>query len=489
MPERLAQLARDMPPSRVLVVGDFMLDRYVWGSIERVSPEAPVHVLDVQTEEDRPGGAGNVALNLLALGAEVACVGLRGRDEAGRRLAHLLKRAGAEVHGLIEDRDRRTTVKTRMLAASQQVLRVDREDRAPASGATGRRLQTAIRQALKGVQVVVAADYAKGTLAPGVARMLIETARRRGLPVLVDPHRRKDYEKYKGCTVLKPNLAEAAMVIGAEPQTDEEVATSGAALRRKVHADAVMLTRGAAGLSVIWKGHKPLHIRGLPRQVFDVTGAGDTVIAALAWALGGGVALPDAAELANVAGSVVVGKVGSATVGRDELVHHILDVHHGAGLKVVTPADAAKVLAPHRARGERIVFTNGCFDVMHVGHIRAFQFAKGLGDVLVVGLNTDTSVRRIKGRGRPVLNEMDRAQILGALEAVDYIVLFDESTPLKLIKRVRPDVLVKGQDYTHETVVGADFVQSIGGEVVLAPIVDGVSTSAILDRIRRSEES
>lgn len=486
MTERLAHLARDTPSSRVVVVGDYMLDHYVWGTIERVSPEAPVHVLDVREEEDRPGGAGNVALNLLALGAEVACVGVRGNDDPGRRLARHLKRAGADVTGLIVDKTRRTTLKTRMLAANQQVLRVDREDRNDVEGPSLRGLRNAYRTAARGAQAVVISDYAKGAIPPAFAAHIIDTCRKRSRPVLVDPHRRKDYHKYKGCTVLKPNLAEAALVLGADPDTDADIERAGAALRKQVQADAVVLTRGAAGLSVIRKGRKPLHVRGLLRQVYDVTGAGDTVAATLAWCLGAGMPLPDAAALANVAASVVVGKVGSATVSRDEIVHHLLDVHHAAGLKIVSPRDIAKALAPHHHRGERVVFTNGCFDLLHTGHIRSFQFAKGLGDVLVVGLNTDRSVRRLKGKGRPVLHEDDRAQILGALEAIDYIVLFDDPTPLKLIKRVRPDVLVKGEDYTRATVVGADFVESIGGHVVLAPVIQGVSTSDIFDRIRRA---
>ncbi len=488
MTEHLAQLARNMPGARVVVVGDYMLDHYVWGAIERVSPEAPVHVLDVREEEDRPGGAGNVVLNLLALGADVACVGLRGHDDAGRRLVKHLKRAGADVQGLVIDNTRRTTLKTRMLAANQQVLRVDREDRDVVAGPALRELQAAFRTALASAQAVIVSDYAKGALAPTLAATVIEACRKRGAPVLVDPHRRTDYQKYKGCSVLKPNLAEAALVLGAEPQSDAEIAQAGAALRKQVQADAVVLTRGPAGLSVIRKGRKALHVRGLPRQVYDVTGAGDTVIATLAWSLAGDTPLPDAAALANVAASVVVGKVGSATVSRDEIVHHVLDVHHAAGLKIVPPRMIADALAPHVARGERIVFTNGCFDLLHAGHIRSFQFAKGLGDVLVVGLNTDASVRRLKGKGRPVLREDDRAQILGALEAIDYIVLFDEPTPLKLIKRIRPDVLVKGKDYTRDTVVGADFVESIGGEVVLAPVIDSASTTDIFERIRRSRD-
>ena len=484
MTDRLVQLVRDIAPPRALVLGDFMLDRYVWGDVERVSPEAPVHVLDVDREEDRPGGAGNVAVNLRALGAEVVCIGLRGNDAEGRALVRLLKRAGADVTGLIQDKDRRTTLKTRMLAANQQVLRVDREDREPVSGRMARSVLAAYRQALKACDVIVIPDYAKGCVPPAVAKAVIAAARDRDVPVLVDPHRRADYVKYQGCTILKPNLAEAGIVLGDDPLTDAEVVEAGQTLRKQVRADAVVLTRGAAGMTLVRRGARPVHVRGLPRQVYDVTGAGDTVLAALAWALGGGTPLSDAVEIANVAASVVVGKLGSATVTTDELVHHLLDVHHAAGMKLVPTAKIGDALTPLRAAGKRIVFTNGCFDLLHIGHIRSLQFAKGLGDVLVVGLNTDASVRRTKGPGRPVLDEGDRAHILGALEAVDYIVLFSETTPLRLIKHVRPDVLVKGQDYTRQTVVGANFVEAIGGRVVLAPLIDGPSTSGLLDRIR-----
>ena len=471
----------------ILVVGDFMLDLYVWGDVERISPEAPVQVLSVESEEPRPGGAGNVAANLAALGARVLCCGLVGKDANGRSLRRMLKKLKIDISGIIEDKERPTTVKTRIIAHGQQLLRVDKENARPVGKALQREMLKRITDSLPACDAVLLSDYGKGTLPDEFIKLTIAACKKARKPALVDPARRRDFRIYAGCAALKPNLAEAAEASGVEITDIDSLEAAAKKILRATRAGHLVITQGGAGLTVFGKDAVPIHVAALSRPVYDITGAGDTVLSLVGYVLAGGGSIEEAAEIANVAAGLVVGKIGAAPVTRAEIAQELLGLHHVASHKLKTLDAIVHACAELRRRKQRIVFTNGCFDLLHVGHIKLFQFARNKGDALVVGLNSDESVRRLKGPNRPVLDHNERAYILSALEHVDYIVVFDEPTPLNLIKAIRPDVLVKGADYTEDTVVGRDFVESYGGRVELAPLVDGVSSTDIILRIANGE--
>ncbi|MBI5115567.1 D-glycero-beta-D-manno-heptose-7-phosphate kinase [Candidatus Poribacteria bacterium] len=467
----------------ILVTGDIMLDMYVWGNVERISPEAPVQVLKIESEEPRPGGAGNVAANLSALGARVSCCGIVGDDANGRLLCRLLGKLRVDTSGMLRDKERPTTVKTRMIAHGQQLLRVDKEETRPPTETIEKKLLERINALLPSCDAVLLSDYGKGTLSDDAIRKIVAASNKNHKPVLVDPARHRSVESYRQCTVLKPNRTEAALAAGM--QITDEVSLEAAATRLLDVSKAmcVLVTEGSNGMTVFRKSSEPLHVGGLSRPVYDITGAGDTVLSLLGYVLAGGGTIEEAAEIANVAGSIVVGKLGAAPVTKQEIIRELMSFQHVASHKIKTSDEIAAVCREHRRRKEKIVFTNGCFDLLHVGHIKLFQFAKNNGEVLVVGLNSDASVRKLKGPSRPLLKQTERAYILSALEQIDYIVVFEETTPLKLIKVVKPDVLVKGADYTRDTVVGRDFVESYGGRVELAPLVEGASSSGIMSRI------
>lgn len=471
----------------ILVVGDLMLDLYVWGSVDRISPEAPVQVLKVESEEARPGGAGNVASNLAALGATVTCCGIVGADSKGRSLCRLLSKQKIDISGIIEDKTRPTTVKTRMIAHSQQLLRVDREKALPPSGSLRSKMLKHITRIIGSCDAVIVSDYGKGTLSDESISEILSVCKKENKPVLIDPARQRNVAVYKGCTVLKPNLAEARSASGIEITDGVSLEKATRKLLNLTKAEHLVITQGAEGMTIFRKGARAVQVAGLSRPVYDITGAGDTVISLLAYVLAGGGTIEEAAELANVAGSLAVGKIGAVPVTRAELIREMLGLHHIESHKVKTFDEIVSVCRESRRRKQTIVFTNGCFDLLHVGHIKLFQFAKNNGKILIVGLNSDASVRKLKGQGRPILNQKERSYILSALEQVDYIVIFGETTPLKLIKAIKPDVLVKGADYTPGTVVGRDLVESYGGRVALAPLVEGVSSSGILSRIANND--
>jgi D-beta-D-heptose 7-phosphate kinase/D-beta-D-heptose 1-phosphate adenosyltransferase len=489
MRETLLARLESLRSPAVLVLGDLMLDLYVWGDVDRVSPEAPVQVLNVECEEARPGGAANVASNLAALGAKVLCSGVVGADANGRSLCRMLDRLKVDTAGIVHDKTRPTTVKTRMIAHSQQLLRVDRENVAPLSKTCRSELMEHIARAADACDVVVISDYGKGALPGETLTAVLSLCKKKKKPVFIDPARERDFGLYRGCTLLKPNLAEARSASAVDIVDEKSLEKAGRTLLRKTDAAHCVITRGGEGMTVFSKGARPFHVAGLIRPVYDITGAGDTVISLLSYGIGGGGAIEEAAELANVAASLVVGKIGAAPVTRAEIIRELLGLHHIESHKVKTFDEIVSVCEESRRRKETVVFTNGCFDLLHVGHIRLFQFAKNNGQILVVGLNSDASVRKLKGSGRPILNQQERSYILSALEQVDYIVIFGETTPLRLIKAVRPDVLVKGADYTHDTVVGRDFVESYGGRVALAPLVEGVSSSDIMSRIAENDKT
>ena len=467
---------------RVAVVGDFMLDRYLWGDASRISPEAPVPVVHARREEDRPGGAGNVALNLSALGAQPLCFGAIGADRDGQCLSKLLADAGAETAGLKSFDARPTVQKIRVLARNQQMLRVDREDCAPLADAAADQLVAQLRAAAW--DALVLSDYGKGVLTPRLIEGALAEARRRGAPSVVDPKHR-DLARYRGATMVTPNRAEAEIAAG-EPLPDHAaLARIGERWRSSCGLELLLVTLGADGMFLLGAERVPFHLPTAARQVFDVTGAGDTVVAMIAASLAARLDPETAIRLANCAAGVAVAKVGTVAVGRDEVLHAL----HAEGLTRKTlPTDAHDALraaaAAWRREGLRVVFTNGCFDLLHAGHVRYLQEARRQGDVLVIGLNDDASVRRLKGAPRPFNPLEDRAEVLAALACVDLVAPFSEDTPERIVRELGPDVLVKGSDWEGKEVAGADYVRAHGGVVRFVELLPGRSTTSLAERIR-----
>ena len=481
-----AWLGAGLDSLTVMVVGDVMLDRFVQGVVRRVSPEAPVPVIAVEGETESPGGAGNVARNVAALGAKAALVGAIGDDAVGGRLSAMLDRMPGIESTLIVEPGRPTTLKTRYLArgeggAWQQLLRADAETDAPLSAATNEALLRAVEAAAGASDSVVFSDYAKGVVGDSILPGLLE--RCAGARIVVDP-KSADFARYRGAAILTPNAAELARAAGHPCEDDSSVEDAARKAISSGGFEALVVTRGARGLSVVTDG-TALHLGAAERrEIYDVTGAGDTATAILATALSAGASIEAAARSANAGGGMVVGKVGSAVVRGGELAAalHALEVRAAAD-KVATLEAALDHVARWRRRGETVGFTNGCFDLLHPGHVALLAQARGACDRLVVGLNSDGSARRLKGADRPVQPESARAAVLASLKDVDLVVAFDADTPIGLIEAVRPEVLVKGADYRLEEVVGADFVQAYGGRVLLADIAPGHSTTATIARL------
>lgn len=479
MTDTLADLPRAFAGKTVLVLGDVMLDRFIYGAVDRISPEAPVPVITVEKETAMLGGAGNVARNVAALGAKAVLIGLVGQDAAGAALRGMIDAEAGLEADLIVDGGRRTTEKVRYISGSHQMLRVDREDRGPGDGAA---LLAAFQARLAAADVVVLSDYAKGVLTAEVVRGAIDAARAAGKPVIVDPKSR-DLARYDGATLIKPNRKEAAEATGVADNSDEASEEAGAAILAMAPGlDAALITRGGAGMTLAARGQAPVHLPATAVEVFDVSGAGDTVAATLALAVAAGASLADAARLANLAGGLVVAKLGTDVVTAGELAARAGSAEPGE-IKIADRDHARRIVEGWRARGLKVGFTNGCFDLLHPGHVSLLSQAKAACDRLIVGLNTDASVSKLKGPSRPVQKEAARATVLASLSSVDLVVLFDEDTPLNLIEAFRPDVLVKGADYTVETVVGSDVVLAYGGKVVLAALKQGQSTTALIGRM------
>ena len=479
-PRELAALAEAAGSVTVAVVGDLMLDETWTGEVSRIAPEAPVPLLHLSAMSRRAGGAGNVVENLSALGARVLALGAVGPEEEGAWLARRLTTLPGSKGTVVVDPRRTTPVKRRMVSEGRQMLRVDQEIAAGLSPDAERELLGAALRAVVEADVLLLSDYAKGTLTPAITSELIAAARKKGIPALVDPKGR-DYDRYRGATMVTPNRKELETVSGEAARDVAAVARLGERLRERLSLDALLVKLSDEGMLLLEPGREPRRIRARAREVFDVTGAGDTVLATLGVALGAGLDRPAAAEVANRAAGCAVARVGTAPV-------HWADLLEGLSAapdeKLLDRGHLAAVCATLRRAHRRIVFTNGCFDLLHPGHIRLLSEARKLGDLLVVGLNTDASVRKLKGPERPILGEHDRAQVLGGLDAVDFVALFDEETPERLIEAVRPDVLVKGGDYTEATVVGAPFVRSYGGRVALIPLVPGRSTTDLVSRMK-----
>lgn len=466
----------DFDQARVLVAGDLMLDRYWYGSTSRISPEAPVPVVHVGESEERPGGAGNVALNIAAFGGHAEVLGLTGDDEAARALAQRLEGAGVRCHFEYAP-GQPTVTKLRVVSRHQQLIRLDFED--GFHDIDSSELVSRFESLLPTCRAVVLSDYGKGTLSQ--APRLIALARAAGVPVLVDP-KGNDYTIYRGATVITPNLSEFEAQVG-HCRTDEELVTRAEALRGQLELDALLITRSEKGMTLVRAGQPALHLPTRAREVFDVTGAGDTVIAALAAGLAAGLDFAQATALANLAAGVVVAKLGTATATVPELRRAMREQDEFEG-GVLDEDQLTALVKEARDDGEKVVMTNGCFDILHAGHVAYLEQARKLGDRLVVAVNDDASVKRLKGAQRPVNALAQRMAVLAGLGSVDWVVPFSEDTPERLICKVLPSVLVKGGDYQAEDIAGGDCVRGAGGEVVVLGYVEGCSTSRIIDLIR-----
>ncbi|MBC7953400.1 MAG: D-glycero-beta-D-manno-heptose-7-phosphate kinase [Rhodospirillaceae bacterium] len=467
----------------VLCIGDAMLDRFVYGAVDRISPEAPIPVLCIERETAMLGGAGNVVRNLVALGAAPAFVAVVGDDDAGREVGRLLGEHDGIDPCLVIENGRQTTIKTRFFASSQQLLRADCETRSALSQLSRDQVLARAGKLITQSGAVVLSDYGKGVLSDVMTGELIARATAAGKPVIVDP-KGTDYRKYRGATLLTPNRKELHEATGLPTDSDEAVVTAARVLIDTCGVHAVLVTRSQDGMSLITASGQIDHLPAEAREVFDVSGAGDTVIATLAAAVASGASLLDGARIANVAAGIVVGKVGTAVAYAAEVVtalHH--DEIQSAETKVLGTEAAMELVARWHRKGHKVGFTNGCFDLLHPGHVSLLGQSKAACDRLVVGLNSDASVGRLKGPTRPVQSEAARATVLASLASVDLVVIFGEDTPLELIRSLKPDVLVKGADYTVETVVGASDVMEWGGKVVLANLVQGQSTTNTIKKM------
>jgi len=477
----------DLAGQTVLCIGDLMLDEFVYGEVSRISPEAPTPVIACKRSELMVGGAGNVARNLVALGTRCIFVGVVGDDATGLALSDTLNAEPLVEARLVVDGARQTTRKVRFVSEhfSTHLLRADWELAAPVDAASEEAIVAHALAALPHAGAVVLSDYAKGALTPRVIRAVIQAARDAGKPVIVDPKGR-DYSIYHGATMITPNRQELADATHRTATTDDEIAAAAAGLRKALSAQAVLVTRSEAGMTLVHDGAS-VHVPAYPVRVRDVSGAGDTVVAIIAAMLALRADFESAMRAANAGAAVVVGKRGTATVSVAELRARILPASTLAPEEkiVFDWAMLDEHLAAWKSQGLRVGFTNGCFDLLHPGHVRLLAAARAACDRLVLGLNSDSSVRRLKGEGRPVQPVGARAEVLAALEAVDLVVVFEEDTPLKLIERVKPTVLVKGGDYTRETVVGHEIVEALGGEIILIDLVPGHSTTAMVERSRK----
>ena len=489
MSKHLATLIESIGSPRVLVIGDLVLDRYVWGDVSRVSPEGPIPVLNVTMEEARPGGAGNVAGNLARLDAVVSICAVTGDDGPGATLQTQLEELGANTSGIVACADRPTAVKTRYMGfvqsarrAVQHILRVDSERTGAVSAETKDRVIAWLEEAVAGQDAVVVSDYDKGLLTERILSRAYELAAEHGVLTVTDPKIARPYSVYRGSTVVTPNRYETQVATGIAPRDSESLKTAAAALREMTKARNVAITLDREGMYVAGEDEPGLLLPVRAREVYDVSGAGDMVASVIAFMLAAVADMRAAATAANAAAGIEVSKLGAAPVSRSEIVADLL-AETGFAPKLKTAEAAAEMAAEARRRNRKVVWTNGCFDILHVGHYEYLKFSRQQGDMLIVGLNSDDSVRRVKGPNRPITGQAERARILGALDVVDCVVIFEDDTPLRLIKMIRPDVLVKGADYTRDTVVGADFVESCGGRVALAPVVEGISTTDIVRRI------
>ena len=479
---------REIRPVSVVVVGDVILDEYISGDINRISPEAPVGVLDCSSEEYMLGGAANVAANVVKLGSRAILLGVTGRDPDAATLKKLLKKDGIDSGWLVSAGDRPTIKKSRIMSRRQQLLRIDRENRNPITAAIERRLMANFRKALVKADGVIISDYDKGLLTKKLLREIIAHARKKGKPVVVDP-KGDSFSKYRGAEIITPNRAELEKSAGMSLPDQKSVEKAARRLIKKGSVSGVLATLGGDGMALFMKDGDGWFFPTVAREVFDVTGAGDTVVAVFTTSLLGGLLPEEAASLSNYAGGLQVAHLGALGIGRDEIGHSLSGAAGFEESKIVELSEAAAIAATIKKKNKKVVFTNGCFDLIHYGHIQYLRKSKKLGDRLVVGLNSDASVKKLKGAGRPLLSEHDRAHILAALDCVDMVVIFGEKTPLKLIKAIKPDILVKGGDYSVDQIVGHKEIEKWGGSVLTLPYIKGNSTTGIIQKIIRHQKA
>lgn len=488
MIERLHEVIREIehswPSKRVLAVGDVMLDRYIWGEVQRISPEAPVPVVRVNYENARPGGVANVAMNMALLGAQTRVIGFTGGDENEKTLKASLQSKGVSSDFIVSE-GFPTIVKTRILGGQQQMLRLDSERTEQRPSSDYDRLLACVLERLPGCDALVLSDYAKGSFCPEVCQALIQAARRQGIPVLVDP-KSPDFSRYRGATTICPNLAEISAAAREREwehaRSNDEPLSVAESMVRELDLDFLTATLSEKGIALVRPG-RIFTAPAVARKVFDVSGAGDTVIAVLALCLASALPAETAVQLANVAAGVVVGKVGTVPVEKHELLAALTpEIALSAENKVMTRQELITRVALWKANNERIVFTNGCFDLLHIGHISLLEQARRYGDRLIVAVNSDDSVCALKGPSRPIVGERYRVGVLAALAAIDAVVVFTEPTPLELIVAIKPDVIVKGGDYNLNTVVGAKEMESWGGQVRIVPLVEGHSTTRLIEK-------
>jgi D-beta-D-heptose 7-phosphate kinase/D-beta-D-heptose 1-phosphate adenosyltransferase len=488
MSDDLIDLVQRLGQPRVLVLGDVMLDRYVWGDAERISQEAPVILLHADKREERLGGASSVATMLRALGARVSLAGVVGGDANAEHIRRLLSELEIEHDGVIADPGRPSTVKERYIGRAQhrhpqQMIRVDYEVREAIAGPVEEELCRLIAAQVRRADVVLISDYDKGVCTPTVISRAVACAAERGVRVLADPLRGSDYRKYTGCSAITPNRLEAGLATGCIIRNTDQALWAAARLCEQLKLEAAVVTLDKDGMALACRDGRRQVFATRPRQVYDITGAGDMVLSVLAMAVAAAADYDQAIRLANVAGGLEVEKIGVATVTRDEILRDLLRGGPAGNQKVLGCEALVQELDSRRRLGKRVAFTNGCFDLVHAGHVRYLHDARSQADLLVVAINSDASVRALKGPGRPLHSAEARAQVLAGLAAVDYVTVFDAATPIDVIRALRPDVLVKGGDYRKDEVVGASFVESYGGRVYLAPYLEGYSTSRIVQRL------
>ena len=457
----------------IAVVGDFMIDHYLWGKSERVSPEAPVPVVEIQKEEDRLGGAGNVVNNLLAFNEEVLPIGVLGKDN--ERLLKIFKEKNINTDGLFIDESRQSIIKSRIIATHQQVLRYDKESKNPIKKEYEEKILTFLKKHLNKISVFLLSDYEKGTLTSTLTQEIINLANKYNKKLIIDP--KKDFSKYKNAYMIKPNKKELSIATGIEIKNKEDLIKAGWKLKNELNLKYLLVTLSEEGMALF--SDEFVQIPTIAKEVYDVTGAGDTVLAALGYFLKREENIIKAMHFANAAAAVVVGKLGSATATLGEIQEYEKK-NDSVDYKIIPFEKTEDLINTLKKENKKIVFTNGCFDILHIGHVKYLQKAKTLGDVLIVGVNSNESVKRLKGPERPINDEYDRAYLLASLEAVDYVIIFNEDTPYKLIKKIKPDILVKGKDYEGKEVVGSDIAK----EVKLIEFVNGKSTTNIIKKIK-----
>ena len=469
----------------VLVVGDLMIDEYVWGEVDRISPEAPVQIVSVKNEEYTLGGAGNVVNNLAALGANVSVAGVIGTGRNGKLLMDMFENLGVDIGCIIQEPERPTTKKTRVIAANQHVLRIDRETERELSEQGFENLTGAIEVRIPFVDVVLISDYGKGIITSTLLSRLTSTSKQHGKVTIADP-KGLDFVKYSGVTLLTPNKKEAGLAAGIEIMDEATLYEAGTGILETAGIEKLLITCGKEGMVFFEKNHTPHKISAEAKQVYDVSGAGDTVISVLGLAVASGASFIDGANLANTAAGIVVGKVGTATVSVKELETALNPYSNEAVLKHKWLSELPSLVLDLKKKGSRIVLTNGCFDILHGGHIMLFSASKELGDVLIVAIDDDDSVRNLKGPGRPVLSARERVRVLSALDSIDYVLVFSTDELYKIIEMIRPDVLTKGSNYTSEAVIGRELVEKLDGRVVLIPVTEDISSTRIIDNIRKN---